>query len=62
MCCGLYLNLDQQVVFLVARVTEVANLPLRMWSSSKSISFYLPELPDQVLNPDPKVTKPKLYH
>ena len=42
MCCSLYLTLDQQVVFSVARITEVANLPLRMWSSSKaSTSIYL---------------------
>ena len=35
MCCSLYLTLDQQVVFSVAWITGVANLPLRMWSSSK---------------------------
>ena len=34
MCCSLYLTLDQQIVFSVARITGVANLPLRMWSSS----------------------------
>ena len=27
MCCSLYLNLDQQVVFSVARITGFANLP-----------------------------------
>ena len=27
MCCSLYLTLDQQVVFSVARITGVANLP-----------------------------------
>ena len=32
-----------------------------MWSSSKSISFYLPVLPDE-LNPDPWVTELMLYH
>ena len=26
-CCSLYLTLDQQVVFSVARITGVANLP-----------------------------------
>ena len=33
------LTLDQQVVFSVARITGVANLPLRMWSSSKASAF-----------------------
>ena len=32
MCSGLGLTLDQQVVFAFARITGVANLPLRMWS------------------------------
>ena len=37
----LYLTLDQQVVFSVARITGVANLPLRMWSSSKKHQLLL---------------------
>ena len=43
MCCSLYLTLDQQVVFSAARITGVANLPLRIWSNSKkaSASTYL---------------------
>ena len=61
-CCGLYLTLDQQVVFSVARITVFANLPLRMWSSSKSTSFYLLGFPDWELNPGPRVMKPMLYH
>ena len=63
MRCSLYLTLDQQVVFSVARITGVANLPLRMWSSSKkSISSYLPWLLDRELNPGPGGTKLMLYH
>ena len=41
MCCSLYLTLDQQVVFSVARITGVANLPPRMWSSSKKHQLLL---------------------
>ena len=41
MCCSLYLTLDQQVVFSIARITGVANLPLRMWSSSKKHQLLL---------------------
>ena len=53
--------LDQQVVLSVARITGVAGLPLKMWSSSKSINFYLPWLPGQELKPGPRVTKLMLY-
>ena len=41
MYCSLYLTLDQQVVFSVARITGVANLPPRMWSSSKKHQLLL---------------------
>ena len=41
---------------------ELPTSPLRMWSSSKSISFYLPGLLDRELNPGPGGTKLMLYH
>ena len=56
---GLYLTLDQEVVFSASRITD---LSIRVWSSRKSISFYLPGLLDQELNPSPGDTKPILYH
>ena len=59
---GLYLTLDQQVVFSGARITGVANLPPGMWSRSKSNSCYLSELLDQELNPGPRLTKLMIYH
>ena len=40
---------------------ELPTSPLRVWSSSKGIRFYLPGLPDRELNLDPRVTKPMLY-
>ena len=59
---SLYLTLDQLVVFSVARITGVVNLPLKMWSSSKNISFYLPGVLGQELNPGTEGTKLMLYN
>ena len=50
-CCSPYLTLDQQVVFSVARITGVANLPQGCGLTQKSISFHLPGLLDWELNP-----------
>ena len=38
MCCGLYLTLDQQIMFSVARITGFANLPLKdvVWLKKES--------------------------
>ena len=50
---------------LCSQLQELQELPTssrRMWSSSKSISFYLPGLPDRELNPGPRVTKQMFYH
>ena len=51
MRCSLYLTLDQQVVFSVARITGVANLPLRMWSSSKKHQLILTLAPGPGVEP-----------
>ena len=51
MCCHVYLTLDQQVVFSVARITGVANLLLSLTG-----------LLDQELNPGPGGMKLMLYH
>ena len=51
MRCGLYLTLDQQVVFSVARITGVANLPPRMWSSSKKHQLILTLAPGPGVEP-----------
>ena len=51
MRCSLYLTLDQQVVFSVARITGVANLPLRMWSSSKKHQLILSLAPGPGVEP-----------
>ena len=51
MCCSLYLTLDQQVVFSVARITGVANLPLRMWSISKKHQLLLTWAPGPGVEP-----------
>ena len=37
MCCSLYLTLDQQVVFSVARITGIATSPLRPGSNVRNI-------------------------
>ena len=51
MCCSLYLTLDQQVVFSVARIKGVANLPLRMWSSSEKHQLLLTWAPGLEVEP-----------
>ena len=44
------------------KIQELQPPLLRLWSSSKSISFYLPWLLDQELNPGPVGMKLMLYH
>ena len=51
MRCSLYLTLDQQVVFSVARITGVANPSLRMWSSSKKHQLILTLAPGPGVEP-----------
>ena len=59
---SLYLTLDQQVVFSVARITGVANLSLRMWSSSEKHHLLLTWAPGLGVEPGPGDTKLMRYH
>ena len=54
MHCSIYLTLDQQVVFSVARITGVANLPPRMWYSSKKHQLILTLAPGPGVEPEPR--------
>ena len=51
MRCSPYLTLDQTVVFSVARITGVGNLPLRVWSSSKKHQLLLTWAPGPGVEP-----------